>query len=410
MIEDALREAFAAHAGQGPQDVAGDRARTRAEAAMLRAARIRQRRAMGSALAGVLIVALVSLATFQAVTSRARSGGPSVNAASDLGESSPAVAPEPSTGGQTQPEASDSPMPIEMVSNGEIYKEDKTTLHLSLPDKGQPESIYKATDGYLVIVALPTTGQQLLLLDGQGNQKVLLPSVQRVVVSPSGDRVAWLVDNTVAVANRRTDKPALDDPQQITAPALSQPVAFLGANVVLSRSTPDGSGVDGFDLWYPDHKAYVPSWDPDVLRVLGPRKDGKALYAQVRSDDDSTMCLAVLLAAQPFSVTDQRCGLPLPDGVDGGISPDGHWLAYPVAGANQVAVLDLTSQSDPAKPRLITLKAGCSRVFWVGDNSLVVDADGQFVAIDPRQGHQETAQGKSDGTVPIEPLRAITAS
>ncbi len=409
MIEDALREAFAAHAGQGPQDVVGERARSRAEAAMLRAARIRQRRAMGSALAGVLIVALVTLATFQAVTSRTRTQGPNVNAAGDLGESSPAVAPEPTSGGQF-PTATDSPMPIEMVSNGEIYKEDKTTLHLSLPDKSQPESIYKATDGYLVIVALPTTGQQLLLLDGQGNQKVLLPSVQRIVVSPSGDRVAWLADNTVAVANRRTDKPALDEPQQITAPALSAPVAFIGANVVLSRSTADGSRIDGFDLWYPDHKSYVQSWDPDVLRILGPRKDGGAVYAQLRSADESTMCLAVLLPAQPFEVTGERCGLPLPGGVDGGISPDGHWLAYPVAGATEVAVLDLNRPADPPKPRLVTLKAGCSRVFWVGDNALVVDAAGQFVAIDPRQGHQETAQGKSDGTVPIEPLRATSVS
>jgi hypothetical protein len=298
-------------------------------------------------------------------------------------------------------------MPIQMVSRGEIYNEDKTTLHLSLPAKSQPESIYKATDGYLVIVALQTAGQQLLLLDGRGNQKVLLPSVQRVVVSPSGNRVAWLVGDTLAVANRRTDTPALDQAQEIPAPAQSAPVAFIGADVVLGRTTVDGTGPDGFDLWYTDHKTYVPSWDPDVLRILGPRKDGKALYAQVRSDDDSTMCLAVLLPAQPFSITDRRCGLPLPDSVDGGISADGHWLAYPVAGAAQVAVLDLSnSLADAPKPRVVNLKAGCSRVFWVGDNSLVVDVAGRFVAIDPRQGKQETAQGKSDGTVPIEPLSA----
>jgi hypothetical protein len=404
MIEDALRETFAAHAGQGPQDVVGDHARRRAEAAMLRAARTRQRRAMGSALAGVLIVALVSLATFQAVTSRARSESPILNADGDRGAASPAEHPDANA--DPSPETPETPMPIEMVSGGEIYKEDKTTLHLSLPDKSQPESIYKATDGYLVIVALQSAGQQLLLLDGRGNQKVLLPSVQRIVVSPSGDRVAWLLGDTLSVASRRTDQPALDQPQEIPAPAQSEPVAFIGANVVLGRTKVDGTGSDGFDLWYPDHQAYVPSWDPDVLRILGARKDGKAVYAQVRGDDDSTMCLAVLLPAQPFSITDERCGLPLPDSVDGGMSPDGHWLAYPVAGSAQVAVLDVTSLGDAPKPRLVNLKSNCSRVFWVGDNSLVVDAGGRFVAIDPRQGKQETAQGKSDGTVPIEPLRA----
>ncbi len=106
-------------------------------------------------------------------------------------------------------------------------------------------------------------------------------------------------------------------------------------------------------------------------------------------------------------MTNQRCGLPEPASVAGGISPDGRWLAYPVAGAAQVAILDLSGFSGTPKPRLVDLKASCDRVFWVGDSSLVVDAAGQFTAIDPRQpGNQETAQGKSDGTVPIEPLRA----
>jgi hypothetical protein len=418
MIEDALRETFAAHAGQSPQDVAGDYARRRAEAAMQRAARIRQRRTMSSALAGVLIVALVSLATFQAVTSRAQKTGPALDAGGDLGASSPPVAPEPSS--VEYPQTTDSPMPIEMVSGGEIYKEDKTTLHLALPAKSQPESIYKATDGYLVIVTLDnnpagasaststtTYLQQLLLLDGRGNQKVLLPAVQRIVVSPSGDRVAWLADKTLAVATRRAGQSTLDDPLHIPAPAQSAPVAFIGADVVLGRTKVDGTGTDGFDLWYPNHSSYVESWDPQVLRILGPRQDGKAVYAQVRSDT-SAVCLAMLLPAQPFTVTEQRCGLPQPSSIDGGMSPDGRWLAYPVDGSAQVAVLDLQNElADMPKPRLVDLKADCARVFWVGDNSLVVDADGQFVAIDPRQpGKQETAQGKSDGTVPIEPLRA----
>src|SRR5690349_1799070 len=101
MIEDALRETFAARAGQGPQDVVGDHARGRAEAAMLRAGRIRQRRAMSSALAGVLIVALVSLATFQAVTSRARSDTPTVNADGD--RSVPSPADHPNAGAEQSP-------------------------------------------------------------------------------------------------------------------------------------------------------------------------------------------------------------------------------------------------------------------------------------------------------------------
>lgn len=405
MIEDALRETFAAHAVQGPQDVVGDRARGRAESAILRAGRIRRRRTISTALASVLVVAIVSLAMFQAVISRSSPSDPTLNAAGDLDPTATGVAPQPSSG-QFPSTVTDTPMPIEMASDGEIYKEDKTTLHLTLPAKSEPRWIYKATDVYLVVVTLDTTAQQLLQIDRRGNQKVLLSAAQQIVVSPSGDQVAWLADNTLSVAFRRANHPALDDQRKIPAPAQSTPVAFIGTNVVLGRTKADGTGSDGFDLWYTDHDSYVESWDPRVLRILGPRSDGKALYAQIRTDADA-VCLALLLPAQPFTVTNQRCGLPEPASVAGGISPDGRWLAYPVAGAAQVAILDLSGFSGTPKPRLVDLKASCDRVFWVGDSSLVVDAAGQFTAIDPRQpGNQETAQGKSDGTVPIEPLRA----
>ncbi len=137
MIEDALRETFAAHAVQGPQDVVGDRARGRAESAILRAGRIRRRRTISTALASVLVVAIVSLAMFQAVISRSSPSDPTLNAAGDLDPTATGVAPQPSSG-QFPSTVTDTPMPIEMASDGEIYKEDKTTLHLTLPAKSEP--------------------------------------------------------------------------------------------------------------------------------------------------------------------------------------------------------------------------------------------------------------------------------
>src|SRR5689334_17157720 len=81
MIEDALRDTFAAQAATGTAGGTGDpgdRALAFAESAMTRAGRIRQRQAMATALAGVLAVALASLATLQVMTGRHRSDQPTV--------------------------------------------------------------------------------------------------------------------------------------------------------------------------------------------------------------------------------------------------------------------------------------------------------------------------------------------
>ena len=212
----------------------------------------------------------------------------------------------------------------------------------------------------------------------------------------------------MSVAGRQPDKPTLNDQFTIKAPPLSFPAAFLGANVVFARSKAAGGGVDAFDLWYPDHVGgYTENWDTTIVRTFGERVDGGALYAQVRDGTDaSKICIALLVPAAPFKVTAKTCGLPAPAADGGGVSPDGHWLAYPVANATQVAMFEVKDLfgSSP-KPRLWDLKTDSTRTVWLGPSSLVVDAGGTFVTLDPSQPTKaESAQGSSTGKVLIEPL------
>jgi hypothetical protein len=412
MIEEALRETFAAKVTGGPPlDGARNLAVQRAELALWRAGRVRRRQAWGTALAGVLAVAIASLAIFQAV----RNPIVHPSASGSVGQADANLVPSAAQTEGGEP-ADQSPtaaptMPIEVVSGGEIYTEGKTEMRLPLPDKDKPAVIsraYRTTDGYLVIMARSNAVQQLLLLDKTGNSKVLLKSASSIAVSPGGDRVAWRAGDAMSVADRQPDKPALDAPLTIKAPLLSFPAAFLGTNVVLARSKAAGDGVDAFDLWYPDHvDGYTEQWDTTIVRTFGERADGSALYAQVRDGTDaSKICIALLVPAQPFKVTAKTCGLPAPAVDGGGVSPDGRWLAYPVANATQVAMFDVKDLfSSAPKPRLWDLKADSARTVWLGPSSLVVDAGGTFVTLDPSQPTKaESAQGSSTGKVLIEPL------
>jgi hypothetical protein len=408
MIEDALRETFAAKAGEAPAAGSGDQAQRFTQFAMARARQIRHRRMVGTALAGVLIIAMVGLMTIQLVTGSRPAGRSMADAKTTPSGGSPAVLPVPSKA--ERPETDTSAMPAEVASGGEIYTENKSRVQLKLPDDAQASSVYKASDGYLVVAALRDDAEQLLLLDKGGNKKVLIPSAVRIVISPSGSQVAWLAGGLISVAARRSDRPALDQARSIAAPALAVPVAFLGVDVVLARTKPDGTGTDGFDLWYPARTGdYAPAWDSTVLRIFGSRSDGGGVYAETPDPDDTdAACVALLVADQPFKVTGQACGLPKPaPGDDGGISADGRWLAYPIGDTARIAVLDLSvSFAKKWTARLYELDSKCVRTYWL-TRTFVADTGTKFISIDPTEPSEvETAQGTSEGKVLIEPLRS----
>jgi hypothetical protein len=405
MIEDALRETFAAKAGEAPGDGAGERAQQFAQFAMVRARRIRHRRMITSALAGVLILAMVGLVTFHLVSGPRPAGLPMADASTAGDPDSPTELPLPTKA--ERPEVGTSAMPAEVASGGEIYIENKRRVQLKLPESAEASEVYKASDGYLVVAELRDEAEQLVLFDHDGNKKVLIQSAITIVLSPTGDRVAWLAGGSISVASRRVDRPELDQPRSMTAPALSRPVAFLGVNVVLARAKADGTGTDGFDLWYPAKtSAYTPTWDTTVRRIFGPGTDG--LYAETQDPDDpDEICVVLLHADQPFKVAGRACGLQASVTDTGGISPNGHWIAYPIGDATRVAILDLTvSFDDTWKAHVYDLGAACVRTYWLENGNFVADTGTKFVSLDPTTPSKvETAQGSSAGKVLIEPLR-----
>src|SRR5262249_37594025 len=117
------------------------------------------------------------------------------------------------------------------------------------------------------------------------------------------------------------------------------------------------------------------------------------------------MCLALLKFDQPFKIMNKICGLPIADKAGARISPDGRWLAYPVVGAKQGAILDLTSVFTGGKPKLGNLTVP-SKAVWLKPQAFVVDNGKKFVKLDPggQADKVETLDEDSDGVVLIEPL------
>lgn len=408
MLEDALRETFADQVSARPSTVG----QSLADRAIARAVTHRRRTRAGTVLAGVMVLVITGVVSFNAVDVRKGPTGPGRKALAG-GPVLPTLTTEPSPTGT--PVATPAPEPLEVVANGEIYTEGSATAHLALPahtNGAAVRSAYHADDGYLVVTAQPDTSQQLLLLDKGGDSKVLLNSASTIAVSGDGDKVAWREGTTMSVANRQPDTSTLAATQTAAAPDRGIPVAFVGPDVVLGRTAQSGTGMDAFDLWHPDQQStYTQSWDEDVLRVFGVLTDGSALFAQVRPDGDADqVCVARLIPDQPFKETDRACGLPQPAPQGGGISPDGRYLVYAAADGQNVAVVDLKQVfKGTPKARLAdlgtTFDPTTVRVVWLGPQTAVVNTGGSFVTVDPTQPSKvESPQANNGGKVLVQPL------
>jgi hypothetical protein len=414
MIEDALREAFADRVAEGPEPPrGGERAQALADGVIRRAGHIRRRRMVGSSLAGVLVVAFVGITALQ-YTMRPQPGdaiaGSVVTEPDWPVPSTPAPArgqhPAPTTQGSAAGEVTIS----DLTGPGEVFSETKVQVTV---DKGSSKSgsvsrAFKAEDAYLVIKAKPDKDQQLLLRDLNGNFRTLVDSAQKIVISKQGDKVSWVDDNKLSVAAREPNAAALEDTQSTNVQAGVVPMAILGAYVVLSRHVA-GDTPDAYNLWSPGHAILDTTWNQSVVRVFDPKLDGTAIYAQVRDvNDDTKVCFAVLTPDKPFKTNTPVCGLPRPGPTQGGVSPDGHWLAYPVDGGKtpQVAMVDLTTLfTGSPKPDVFTLQAASARSAWVSPDLYMVDSGGKFVGLRPGQPNkQDSAQGSSTDLVPVEPL------
>ena len=397
MIEDALREAFAAKAGtEPPRSTDGI-----ADVAIRNAGRIRRRRRTAvSGFAAFVVMAVAAVASFQVMTPSTPGG---TVAQSDTGR--PTTQPVGTLNTQTAPPAAAKEVP---AIDGQAQP--SQTVRLKLPDNGTVAAAYKAKDGYLVVNTGGGSGnKQLVLQDEHDNQQVLVKKASDIAVAKDGDKVAWAQEGTMTVASRSTTTSGTASPtappkltQQATAevPQSAVPVTFVGPNLVLGRE--EGAG---YDVWY-SGRTYTESWDPDVLRIFGVHPDAKSVYAEVKPvDEEKSMCLALLALDQPFKVVQRRCGLPVAANAGGRVSPDGNWLAYPVQGLKQVAVLDLTKIFTGAAAKTWPLNV-TTKTVWMNASTFVVDSGGKFRAISPTAaaGTSESLNTESDGVVLIEPL------
>ncbi|WP_238016428.1 hypothetical protein KZZ52_04235 [Dactylosporangium sp. AC04546] len=394
MLEDALRDTFAAKAGSTPPGSLDDFA----DAAIRGAGRIRRRqRAMTGGLAGIVVLALAALAMFQVVSPQHPGGaGP----ADDL-----ALPPRTDVPSQAPTSTVAPPQVAREVYAYPGTAQPAKSVRIQIPEKGSVAAAYQAKDGYLVINNQPDGDKQLVLQNDDNKQQVLVDDAHDIAVDNEGNQVAWADEGTMTVAKRGDDTQQLTKSNTTDVPPSAVPVVFVGPDLVLGKD--DGSA---FDVWYTSRK-YEEKWDQSVLRVFGAHPDGKSIYAEVRAQSgEQAMCLALLSLAQPFKVKNRVCGLPRAAKAGSRISPDGHWLAYPVEGQKQVAMLDLTAVFTPGSktPRIWDFTV-TTKTVWLNATTFLVDNGTRFQALYP-DGKSENLDQMSADVVLIEPLTTTGAT
>jgi hypothetical protein len=394
MIEDALREAFKAKAGSPPLTSLDGIA----DVAIRNAGRVRRRRRTAvTGFAAFIVVAVAAVTTFQVLGQ----AGPADSIAQQ-DTTVPFAEPQGTAGTQTAPPAAPREVP---AFDGQAQS--SNAVRLKLPDNGSSVvAAYKAKDGYLVVNTEADGDKQLVLQDDHDKQQVLVPKASDITVAKGGDKVAWAEEGKVTVASRTTSddkskKQQLTGQVSTEVPDATVPVAFVGADLVLGRE--EGAG---YDVWYAG-RDYTEAWDAKVVRIFGVHQETKSIYAEVKpAEKDAPMCLALLTLDQPFKESKRRCGLPVAAKAGGRVSPDGHWLAYPVEGLKQVAMLDLTKVFDGATAAVTWTLQVTMKTVWMNATTFVVESTGKFLAISTTgaAGASEQLEGKSDGVVLVEPL------
>jgi hypothetical protein len=394
MLEDELRETFAAKAGSTPPGSLASLPGA-ADAAIRGAARVRRRRrAAVTGLSGIVAFAAASVAILHTLTAGGPTGSP--QSPGPLAQESPSMRPSvPGT-----PTAPATPQEMREVTGVGPSAEAATRVRLQLPAKSTVSAAYQAKDGYLVVNTAPDGDKQLVLQDDSDKQQVLVDDATNITVAKDGSTVAWASKGQMNVGTRSDqDTKKITPGPSVPVAQNTEPVTFVGTNLVVSNDD------KGFDVWHTE-RGYSPTWDSTVMRVFGGTQDNGGVYAEVKAvAPDTEMCLAELKFDQPFKVEERVCGLPVAAKAGARISPDGHWLAYPVEGAKQVAILDLTTVFDGGKAKLWNLTV-TPKTVWLNAKTFVVDNGKKFLKLDPagKAGDVEQLDQESDGAVLIEPL------
>ncbi|MEV8513245.1 hypothetical protein [Dactylosporangium sp. NPDC051484] len=395
MLEHELRETLAAKAGSLPPGSLASLTGA-ADAAISGAARVRRRRrAVVSGLSGFVAVAVVSVAVAQTLTA----GTPGDLPQAQGPASQPQTEQHPSVGASWSLPAPPSGMrEVEAVKPS---AQAATRVRLQLPARSTVTAAYQAKDGYLVVNTQPDGDKQLVLQDNKDQQKVLVEDASNITVAKDGKTVAWASQGLMNVGSRSgEDGNKMTAKYSVDVPPDTEPVTFVGTNLVISNND------KGFGVLRTE-RGYNQTWDTTVVRVFGGTTDNKGVYAELLAKtSDTPMCLALLEFDQPFKTKNTRCGLPMAAKEGGArISPDGRWLAYPVKGLKQVAILDLTTVFPDGKPKVWDLSV-TSNTVWLNATTFVVDNGKKFLKLNPgaKTSEYDSLDQESDGAVLIEPL------
>ncbi|WP_426509951.1 hypothetical protein ACPPVO_04130 [Dactylosporangium sp. McL0621] len=394
MLEDELRETFAAKAGSPPPGSLTSLDGF-ADVAIRGAARVRRRRrAAVTGLTGFVAIAAASVAVLHTLTGGGPAGAP--QPPGPAAQESPAQRPSTTD----SPAAPTSSSDMREVTGIGPSAEAATRVRLQLPAKSTVTAAYQAKDGYLVVNTQPDGDKQLVLQDDDDQQQVLVDDATNITVAKDGSTVAWASKGKMNVGTRSDEKTKkITQGNSVDVPVNTQPIAFVGTNLVISNDD------KGFDVWHTE-RGYSPTWDSTVLRVFGGTQDNGGVYAELKAvAPDTSMCLALLQFDQPFKIIKKFCGLPVAAEDGARISPDGHWLAYPVVGAKQVAILDLTTVFTGGKVKLWNL-AVTAKTVWLNAKTFVVDNGKKFLKLDPtgKADDVEPLDQESQDAVLIEPL------
>ncbi|GAA3739330.1 hypothetical protein GCM10022225_23010 [Plantactinospora mayteni] len=354
MLEDSLRDMFAAQVDTPP--VADDPAGT-----VIRRGRVtRRRRAVGSlvAVAAALVLVTAGAASLGGGwPPERRSAGPAAGFDVDSLAEVTAGPVEPPTPGP------DTGIGLDLRSGDQLWTTDGRRL--SLAGVGEVTRVYRVPDGWVYAGA-----KQVRFLRPDGTSVALSGEDDRWALSTDGDRLAFQLDTTLYLARIGANGLALID--NVEVPAGTWPVAVTADRVVVS----DGSRGYGFvDLADRDRQ---PTRNADVTAIYGVGGDG--LVGLVREVGGTRRCLASLAptSGKLRPVRSGGCGLGLrAEATDGGLTPDGHWLAER-RGA-EVVLIDVDRVLAGRNGVVSCPAAGDVPPVWADDRTVVTGDDKQVV-------------------------------
>jgi hypothetical protein len=402
-LEDELRRAFAEHVASVP--VASP---TLANDVLRRGRQLRRRRHQAAASGFAAFV--LTTAGLIAITWPTTGGHPSAVAPADVPPVEPAASVTPSATPVPMSASASMPalaLPFDLVAGNQLRT--MSGRAVTMPNQGPFERAYRDPTGYLLVEASGPKRKLWHVPQNSGDPKLIIASADSIAVSEDGTRVAWtdgrdmsfrlLTDplpakpsgspstsasalppsaapqaRAVATASPSgSPQPRLPSEVKTTAPEIGVPVGFVGDAVLLAAPGP-ADGRTRYDLWWPAHGSYHPTWR-EFLGVYGTRAGGREVVV-VRQDDKNGICVS---AVEPAALNVERSACGVVDVVPqyGSLSPDGRWLV--VARDDRMQAVDLTTVFDHPAKREWQLSSQVQDLVWVGDATVAVPLFGRAV-------------------------------